>query len=69
MSKYIQNRKDKIEKLSQQLTSVNERIHSYISFLNDLKNKHHFFVIDVFKLNNIKEETTIFATTFHISFF
>ena len=68
MSKYIETRKQKIKELSEQLNIVNERIDSYISFLENFKQSikfdGHFVVfnldLDYTKTQFYKNEEIVF---------
>lgn len=68
MSKYIQNRLNKINELSLELIIINERIVSYINIFKDLEDKHKFFKVNDYSYNNIKQDKSIFNKNFSIYF-
>lgn len=68
MSKYIQNRLNKINELSLELIIINERIVSYINIFKNLEDKHKCFKVNDYSYNNIKQDKSIFNKNFSIYF-
>lgn len=68
MSKYIQNRLNKINELSLELIIINERIVSYINIFKGLEDKHKCFKVHDYSYNNIKQDKSIFNKNFSIYF-
>lgn len=67
MSKYISTRQAKIQELDDELKSINNKIESYISTLEDIKKEHNIFHI-LAKKTYSEYDPTIYFYTIILSF-
>lgn len=67
MSRYVSTRQAKIQELDNTLKSINNRIDSYISILEDIKKEHNIFDILV-KRTYSEYDPTIYFYTITLSF-